>query len=139
MSKFVEQQAAIESVFGSTGWTSGAVGTIKVLPSNFQGRISDTEFLRLEILPSKPRNAYGEFGSTGQVIVQVYTQGNTGLSRTMQIADALDESLQTTIIKTSNGSVQLGVSSLAVIGIEDDDSKGYFRADYNISYNYYAN
>lgn len=138
MSKFVEQQAAIEGVFASSEWTSGAVGSIKVLPSNFQGSIPQTEFLRLEILPSKPNTNYSNFGSTGQVIVQVYTKGNTGLTRTMEIADALDESLQTKLFTTTNGSVQTGVSSLAVIGIEDSNA-GFFRVDYTISYTYYAN
>jgi len=138
MSKFTEQQAAIESVFASSGWTGGSVGTIKVLPANFQGRVNETEFLRLEILPARSRVAFQDFGTAGQIIVQIYTKGNTGLSRSMQIADALDESLQTKLFTTTNGSMQTGVSSLAVIGT-DEANDGLYRIDYTISYTYYAN
>jgi len=138
MAKFTEQQSAIESVFASSGWLNGAVGTIKVLPGNFQGRVTETEFLRIEILPARIRADYRNLGTAGQVVIQIYTQGNTGISRSMQIADALDESLQTKLFITTNGSIQTGVSTLAVIGT-DEANEGLYRVDYILTYNYFAN
>jgi hypothetical protein len=138
MAKFTEQQSAIESVFASSGWLNGAVGTIKVLPGNFQGKVSETEFLRIEILPARIRADYRNLGTAGQVVIQIYTKGNTGISRSMEIADALDESLQTKLFTTTNGSIQTGVSALAIIGT-DDSNEGLYRVDYILTYNYYAN
>jgi len=138
MAKFTEQQSAIESVFASSEWLNGAVGTIKVLPGNFQGKVSETEFLRIEILPARIRADYRNLGTAGQVVIQIYTKGNTGISRSMQIADALDESLQTKLFTTTNGSIQTGVSALAIIGT-DDSNEGLYRVDYILTYNYYAN
>ena len=138
MAKFSEQQTAIESVFASSEWLSGVAGTVKVLPGNFQGSISQTEFLRLEILPARIRADYRNLGTAGQVVIQIYTKGNTGISRSMQIADALDESLQTKLFTTTNGSIQTGVSALAVLGT-DDSNEGLYRVDYILTYNYYAN
>lgn len=138
MAKFSEQQAAIESVFASSEWLASAAGTVKVLPGNFQGSIADTEFLRLELLPARIRADYRNIGTAGQVVIQIYTKGNTGLSRSMQIADALDESLQTKLFTTSNGSIQTGPSALAVIGT-DEANEGLYRVDYVLTYNYFAN
>jgi len=138
MAKFSEQQAAIESVFASSEWLASAAGTVKVLPGNFQGSIADTEFLRLELLPARIRADYRKIGTAGQVVIQIYTKGNTGLSRSMQIADALDESLQTKLFTTSNGSIQTGPSALAVIGT-DEANEGLYRVDYVLTYNYFAN
>jgi len=138
MAKFTEQQSAIESVFASSEWLNGAVGTIKVLPGNFQGKVSETEFLRIEILPARIRADYRNLGTAGQVVIQIYTKGNTGISRSMEIADALDESLQTKLFTTTNGSIQTGVSALAIIGT-DDSNEGLYRVDYILTYNYYAN
>jgi hypothetical protein len=138
MAKFSEQQTAIESVFASSEWLSGVAGTVKVLPGNFQGAVSQTEFLRLEILPARIRADYRNLGTAGQVVVQIYTKGNTGISRSMQIADALDESLQTKLFTTTNGSIQTGPSALAVLGT-DEANEGLYRVDYVLTYNYFAN
>lgn len=138
MAKFSEQQTAIESVFASSEWLSSVAGTVKVLPGNFQGAVSETEFLRLEILPARIRADYRNLGTAGQVVVQIYTKGNTGISRSMQIADALDESLQTKLFTTTNGSIQTGVSALAVLGT-DEANEGLYRVDYILTYNYFAN
>jgi len=46
--------------------------------------------------------------------------------------------LQTKLFTTTNGSIQTGVSALAIIGT-DDSNEGLYRVDYILTYNYYAN
>jgi hypothetical protein len=77
MAKFSEQQTAIESVFASSEWLSSVAGTVKVLPGNFQGAVSETEFLRLEILPARIRADYRNLGTAGQVPDSHSLEANT--------------------------------------------------------------
>lgn len=127
MAKYSDIQKDIEGVFAGSNWTGN---NVSAYPANFVGGNFGDEFVKLEIIPSRPLPNYGKAGNRGQVIVQIYTQAGKGPSRTYEIADLLDSELQN---KTFTNGTQTGTSSLSILGIDNDD-KSLFRGDYQISF-----
>jgi hypothetical protein len=129
MAIFAEVISDIEGVFGTSTWTSK---NIQIYPANYSGAYT-TEFIKLEVVPSRPLNYYGSLNVQGQAIAQIYVQTGLGSRRIMEIADHLDDVLQA---KTLSNGTQTGTSALSFLGVDPDDNS-LFRADYSISFKKY--
>lgn len=120
----------IESVFASSLWTTK---DIDIYPDNYQGIISnETEFCRLNVLPSSSRNhSYGgKVLLSGLIAVKIFVSAGEGQSRTMEIADILDSILQNK--RLTNGT-ELTTSYLNVEGL-DPSNKALYSASYIIPF-----
>jgi len=129
MAKFAEIISDVEGIFGTTAWTSK---NIQTYPANYSGAYTN-EFIKLEVIPSRPLNYYGNLSIQGQAIIQIYVQTGLGVRRIMEIADHLDDVLQA---KTLSNGTQTGTSALSFLGVDPDDNS-LFRADYTISFKKY--
>jgi hypothetical protein len=129
MAKFSEVIEDIEGIFGTSSWTSKS---IQAYPANYSGAYTN-EFVKLEVIPSRPLNIFGNLSVQGQVIAQIYVQTGLGTRRIMEIADHLDDVLQA---KTLSNGTQTGTSALSFLGVDPDDNS-LFRADYSISFKKY--
>jgi hypothetical protein len=129
MAKFTEVIEVIEGIFATSSWSSKS---IQAYPVNYTGSYT-TEFIKLEVVPSRPLNIYSNLSVQGQIIVQIYVQTGLGSRRIAQIADELDDVLQA---KTLSNGTQTGTSALSFLGVDPDDNS-LFRADYTISFKKY--
>ena len=130
MAKYSEVQQDIEEIFGSQAWTSN---NLTIYPSNYQGGQYTSEFMRLEILPSRPLTTYASLGISGNIIVQIYTEAGLGISRPIELADLLDTFLEQ---KTLPRGTQTGTSSISFLGLDAADNS-LNRADYLVSFRRY--
>ena len=130
MAKYKDVQTDIEEIFGTTAWNRRL---ITMLPSNYDGGVASPDFLRLEILPLRPLTNYGRLGISGNIIIQIYTKAGLGISRATEIADILDEFLQS---KTLTRGTNTGTSSVSFLGVDSNDNT-LFRADYLVPFRNY--
>lgn len=130
MSKYTTILNDVESQFASSVWTSL---NISAFPSNYMVPATESEFVKLEILPLTGDGGYNRDGIKGQIIIQVYVKANQGTKRLMEIADSLDTLLQCKHLGTGT---QTQESSLSVQGI-DRDNPELFRGDYLVDFNYF--
>lgn len=90
MSKYLQVIQDIEGVFATSSWTNE---NITVYPANYSGAYTN-EFVKIEVVPSKPFDNYSKLNVQGQAIAQIYVQTGLGSRRIMEIADKLDNILQ---------------------------------------------
>ena len=133
MSSYSQTIQEVEAIFASPTWVSN---DIKAYSSNVTAiGTKPAEYVVLELLPAQPLEIqYGDAQQvSGLIIIQIYTQVNTGSRRTYEISDLLDEVLQ----RQSLGiSVQTHSSALNVKGNDPDDPTR-FRADYVLRFTSY--
>lgn len=130
MSKFVNLLSDVEGQFATSTWTSQ---NISAFPANFRVPETESEFVKLEVLPLRDNSDYGRCGIEGIIYVQIYVQANQGLKRLMEIADILDTILQA---KSLTNGTKTQASSLNVIGV-DRDNPELFRADFAVDFTFY--
>lgn len=133
MGKFETLQSDIFSVFGSASWVNE---DIKTVPENFVLTITNSEYIRVAILPGTISEVNIN-SISGQLMIDIFTPAGKGPLRAYQIADKLDEYLNGKTVKTGEGSTQFRASSLNSIG-QDVDNKSLFRSLYTISFNYFG-
>jgi len=130
MSKYVNILSDVESLFGTSAWTTN---NISAFPSNLTVPTNTSEFVKIEVLPLDSNSDYRRFGIEGKIFIQTYVQANKGVKRLMEIADLLDNILQN---KTLLNGTQTSSSSLQVVGI-DRDNPELFRGDYTVDFVFY--
>lgn len=123
----------LENLFAS-GLTVGGQN-IKLVPQNFQGRIDDNEWVRINIFQSTSDLSYsGSQNIRGQLVCNIFVPVGRGLRRANEIADGINDLVYN---KTISG-VQTTNSFLTTVGVDSVDS-GLFRIDYTINFNSYNN
>jgi len=124
--------------FGSAYWTTN---NIQTFPDNYQGDISNSEYLRVSVLPST--GSVESFGDdlgvrtkqiSGLVAIKIFVKAGEGQGRLMAIADLLDNLLQD---KTLTNGTKLRMSYLSVEGIDSANSALY-SASYFIPFSLYG-
>ena len=127
MAKYADVARDVEGLFGTAEWITHG---ITAYPSNYQGGDYENEFVKLEILPNRALIRYSDPSVEGSVIVQIYTKAGLGITRAMEIADLLDNLMQT---QSLTRGTTLGTSSLSFLGIDSQDNSLH-RADYFIPF-----
>jgi hypothetical protein len=120
----------IETVFGSSSWTTH---NIKTVPDNYLGTIgSNDEYVLVKVMPSDGFYlAYGvEKQTNGLVAVKIFVKAGEGQSRVMVISDILDTLLEN---KTLPNGTRLKTSYLNVEGL-DPQNKALYSASYIIPF-----
>lgn len=120
----------IETVFGSSDWTTH---NIKTIPDNYLGTIgSNDEYVMLKVMPSSGFYlAYGvEKQTEGLVAVKIFVKAGEGQGRVMAISDLLDTLLEN---KTLPNGTRLKTSYLNVEGL-DPQNKALYSASYIIPF-----
>lgn len=136
MSRFTDVRTDLEEVFASTEWTSE---NIQAFPANFAGGTAQhDEFVIVETVPGKLTNrrnrSYQNVHTvSGQYIVQIYVRTGTALVRPMEIADILDNLLNS---KRLTSGTQTGIPVVDVIGTDTDD-KSLYRVDFIVNFTKY--
>lgn len=133
MGKYGATQENVYSVFNSAEWKAEA---IKTYPSNFIVVNPGGEYLRVSVIPSG--KGINLKSLSGVIIVDIFTSAGNGPSRTYAIADKLDQYLVGKSFDLVAGScVQLKESSLALVGI-DSDNTSLYRSSYTIPFNLFG-
>jgi len=133
MSSYSQVIQDLEAVFGSPEWMGNGITAYpaNMVPTNAKPE----EYIVLELLPAQALELqYGDVQQMGGlIIVQIYTQVNTGSRRAYAISDLLDGVLQRKMLGTS---VQTQSSALNVKGNDSADPTR-FRADYVLRFTSY--
>jgi hypothetical protein len=129
--KYMDIQTSLYTVFASSEWDNEDIVTV---PSNFTNNSELTEYIRINILASRPDPSYNNMNCiSGQILIDIFTLAGDGLTRTMTIADTLDSYLQGKILED----IQLSTSSLSIVG-RDRDNVNLHRAIYTIPFSRYG-
>lgn len=118
----------VEAIFATPLNVGGTV--VKVFPANYQGNITATEWIRLNVFSFNSELFFGGQASNGQIVCNIFVPSGTGQRRAVAIADVLDGLLSRKIIsniQTTNGYINN-------IGVEKNDS-GLYRIDYVVNFN----
>ena len=123
---FNQTHMAIENLFSGANWT------LPTYPQNYQGKITDSEWIRVNIFQGNSVFRYqGEQTTNGFVVCNIFVPVGQGMKRANEIADQLD-----TLFKQPISGVQLTNSFLTTVGVDTDNS-GLFRLDYTVNFNNY--
>jgi len=132
MGKYSATQEAVFSVFSTEAWLSE---NIKIFPSNFTGKVENSDYLRVTILSSD--TGINLTSARGLLNIEIFTVKNKGPSSSNLLADTLDAYLQGKSIKVDAGVIQFSNSSLSPDGIDRDNSDLY-RTLYTIPFNFFG-
>jgi hypothetical protein len=133
MSRFTDVRTDLEELFATTDWT--ATG-IQAFPANFAGGTAQhDEFVIVEVVPGKlttrrNRSFQNVHTVSGQYIVQIYVRTGTAMVRSLEIADILDDLLNS---KRLTSGTQTGIPVVDVIGTDTDD-KTLYRVDLIVNF-----
>jgi hypothetical protein len=133
MSRFTDVRTDLEELFATTDWT--ATG-IQAFPANFAGGTAQhDEFVIVEVVPGKlttrrNRSFQNVHTVSGQYIVQIYVRTGTAMVRSLEIADILDNLLNS---KRLTSGTQTGIPVVDVIGTDTDD-KTLYRVDLIVNF-----
>lgn len=130
--RFSAALTTVEALFATPLVVGGT--TVKVYPANYQGNITATEWVRLNVFSFNSELFFGSQASTGQIVCNIFVPSGTGQRRAVAIADVLDAYLSRKIfssIQTTNGYINN-------IGVEKNDS-GLYRIDYIVNFNNFNN
>lgn len=134
MGRYTDLRSDINLVFASDAWKAE---TIKILPSSFNGAVSD-ESLRLNILPQGSPASNPQQSISGYVIIDIFVKAGLGTKRVFEIADKLDDYLVGKTFKTGLvGSTQFLTGTLGEQEI-DDDNESLLLTHYSIPFNYFG-
>jgi len=120
----------VESQFATASWKTNK---ISAYPVNYIVPASTSEFVKIEVLPLEGNIDYNRFGIDGKIIIQIYIKANKGSKRLMEVADLLDNLLQS---KQLGQGTRTEESSLTVLGI-DKDNPELFRGDFSVDFTYF--
>jgi len=132
-SKYTDVLRDVEGLFSSTAWTAN---NIPAFPSNYDVSATaqnNQEFVVIEVIPGRNFTNYGRPGVKGQVIIQIYTAAGQGTARANEIADILDNLMQTR--ELTRGTL-IGTSSMSHLDLDQNDPY-LFRTDYSVSFTKY--
>lgn len=132
MGKYSNIDANVFSIFGSPTWTAE---NIKTYPANFVAMDAGTEFVRIKIIASG--EGVNLKSASGVLIADIFVKAGDGPKRSSQIADKLDSYLSGKYLSTGSGTaVQLGSSSMTVMGL-DPDNKSLYWTTCTIPFSYF--
>lgn len=133
MGKYTDIQTNVLGIFNTSRWKAESIQTV---PDNFvQTGTQPKEFVRVSVVPSGA--GINRSSVSGALIIDIFTEAGAGPKRAASVADKLDSYLQSKTIKPKAGvSVQLGSSSLQVVG-RDTDNPSLYRVNYTIPFNYF--
>ena len=127
---FANTTREIEKLFNNADWKAN---NIKTFPQNYQGKIDDNEFVRVNVFQGNSILRYqGDQTVNGFVLCNIFVPVGQGVKRAHEIADLLN----TLLSKKTISGVQLTNSFLTTVGVDTDNS-GLFRLDYTINFNNY--
>lgn len=132
MGKFLELEQAVFQVFGAAEWTSKSIPTF---PENWTIENPGDKFIRVSVVPSG--KSLNLISAAGVVIVDIFTSAGTGFKESASITDSLDLYLSGKSIRTSGGTVQFQMGSMARRG-EDRDNPSLYRSVYTIPFNFFG-
>ena len=118
---------SVETLFGSTDWTSN---NIKTYPSNYQGKIDSTEWVRVNVLPFSSEVSFNDINTSGQIICNIFVPSGQGMKRAYEICDLLKGLLERNSI---SGYLQTTNSFITNIGIDSKDA-GLYSVDLSVNF-----
>ena len=128
MPKYANIRSDLEGAFAS--WTHTTV-----VPANYQGEVTATEFIRINILPGTSFNQpAGDTGEQGMVRIDVFVEAGYGIARAYAICDLLDSVIASR--QFSNGT-QTFSSTASPQGLDADDY-GFYRVNYSVPYRHFT-
>ena len=128
MPKYANIQTDIEAPFAT--WTHTTV-----VPSNYQGEVTATEFIRINIIPGTTFNQpNGTEGSSGMVRIDIFVPAGFGPTRANAICDLLDPVIANQTF--TNGTFTFS-STVAPQGL-DPDNYGLYRVNYSVPYRHFT-
>lgn len=132
MGKFLDLESVVYSIFGSQSWKNENIPTY---PLNLVKNDSNKEYIRISIIPGS--QSVNINSSSGVLIIDIFTDYNTGTKAYFKIADKLDSYLVNKSFFKNKYALQLGTSSLAPSG-QDPETRSLFRAQYTINFNFFG-
>ncbi len=134
MSRYINLENDIFSLFALSNWIAEKIPTF---PINYKIPEGLPEFIRINILPSKP--GYNIDSISGILIIEIFSPAGAGSTRTYQIADILDTYLNGKTLKsgTTASNTQFFDSVLDQIG-KDIANESLAKAKYQITFNHYG-
>lgn len=131
MSKYTSIQSTIFSVFATAEWIAE---DINVVPENYQGKSTYTEYIRVNIIYPSGDSIYRNNNFVyGILSIDIFTPTGEGPKRANEIADRLDYYFSAKTISP----VQFLSSSLVPFG-RDKDNASLYRTIYTINYKYFG-
>lgn len=118
---------AVEGLFSSSSWTSN---NIKTYPSNYQGKIDSTEWVRVNVLPFSSELAFNETRANGQIVCNIFVPSGQGMKRAYFICDLLKDMLERNSI---SGYLQTTNSFITNIGVDSKDA-GLYSVDFSVNF-----
>jgi len=130
MGKYTNIDEAIFTVFATAAWLERKIPTYV---TNVPANKNDTQFLRLNIIPSG--KGVNIRSASGVLIIEIFVLRDRGTPPISKLADALDAHLLGQSRPVSDGNVQFFSSNLGNGG-PDSANPALYRADYSINFNY---
>lgn len=128
MPTYANIRSDLEGAFDS--WTHTTV-----VPANYQGEVTATEFIRVNILPGTSFNQpAGTSGTQGMVRIDIFVEAGYGIARAFAICDLLDSVIASR--QFSNGT-QTFASTASPQGLDADDY-GFYRVNYSVPYRHFT-
>lgn len=127
MPRFTNILTTIEELFSTPLTIDG--DTVPVYPTNYQGQISDTEWVRLNVFTFNSELTFGNESSNGQIVCNIFVPTGLGVRRATAIADALDSKLSRKVI----ASIQTLNGFINNVGVDQVNS-GLYRIDLVINF-----
>lgn len=128
MPKYANIRTDLEGAFASWNHTT-------VVPANYQGEVTATEFIRVNIIPGTTFNQpNGSSGESGMVRIDIFTEAGYGTTRAFAICDLLDSVIANQTF--SNGTFTFS-STASPQGLDADDY-GYYRVNYSVPYRHFT-
>jgi hypothetical protein len=127
MKTITQLLTSVETLFASSSWTSN---NIKTYPTNYQGKIDSTEWVRLNVLPFSSELTYNDLNITGQIVCNIFVPSGQGMKRAYEICDMLKVLLERNSI---SGYLQTTNSFITNIGIDEKDA-GLYSVDFSVNF-----
>ena len=131
MSKFIQLQNAIYSIFARAEWKAENIPT---RPSNYIEVNPLPKYIRTNIVHSGAGVNSGSL--SGLLIIDIFTPYGLGTEDAFSIADALDRYLVSKSINTADGLVQFKSSAFQGNG-QDSVNSSLYRSTYTIPFNFF--
>jgi hypothetical protein len=118
MSKYIDLQRDVFSIFGSLEWQGVGIATYPREFSNIDIESSDNKAIRVSILPSG--KAVNALSASGVIMIEIITLLSEGPTPIIEIADSLDDFLVRKTINTYTETCTQFFES--TLGISQQDS-----------------
>ena len=130
---FNKIQKDIEQAIADNIATGQTLNGINFYPANYQGKISGTEWVRLNVFPGNSELLYRGLRIYGQIVFNIFVPAGNGMIKSTEIADKINSVFGRQIIS----GIQTTNSFITTIGIDPVD-KGLFRLDLTVNFNNYT-